>query len=156
MHLARGAVVLKDADVIDAMPRFTPIADPPHGSVLPNTIAASSEPASDNVRLFGQQASCGEKLRPAQLGGASRHYKPVGIVKGARYNGFRSFTRPRFCLIKLFLRFWPRNRMSRPKTTQLPQTKKIELAGFRSEEALGLLATKQTIPSPQALRPERR
>lgn len=32
----------------------------------------------------------------------------------------------------------------------------LELKMFRSEEALGLLPTKQTIPSPQALRPERR
>ena len=64
MHLARGAVVLEDADVVDAVPRFTPIADPPHGSVLPNTIAASSEPARDNVQLFSQQASCGENYDP--------------------------------------------------------------------------------------------
>jgi hypothetical protein len=30
MHRARGAVVFEDADVVDAVPRFTPIADPPH------------------------------------------------------------------------------------------------------------------------------
>jgi hypothetical protein len=45
MYLARRAVVLEDADVVDAVPRFTSIADPPRVSVLPNTIAASSEPA---------------------------------------------------------------------------------------------------------------
>src|SRR5271157_4548585 len=47
MHLTRGAVVLEDADVVDAVPRFAPIADPPHGSVLPSTITASSESARD-------------------------------------------------------------------------------------------------------------
>src|SRR5580704_9353093 len=47
MHLPRGAVVLEDTDVVDAVPRFTPITDPPHGSVLPNTLAASSESARD-------------------------------------------------------------------------------------------------------------
>jgi hypothetical protein len=51
-HLGRGAVVLEGADVVDAVPSFPPIADPPHDSVLPNTIAASSEPARDNVQLF--------------------------------------------------------------------------------------------------------
>src|SRR5580693_4271260 len=45
MHLARGAVVLEDTYVVDAVPRFTPIADPPHVPVLPNTLAASSESA---------------------------------------------------------------------------------------------------------------
>ena len=35
MLLARGAVILEDTDVVYAVPRFTPIADPPHGSVLP-------------------------------------------------------------------------------------------------------------------------
>ena len=38
MLLARGAVILEDTDVVYAVPRFTPIADPPHGSVLPNAI----------------------------------------------------------------------------------------------------------------------
>jgi len=32
------------------VPRFTPIADPPHGSVLPNTMAASPESARDTHR----------------------------------------------------------------------------------------------------------
>jgi hypothetical protein len=84
MCLARGAVVLEDADVVDAVPRFTPIADPPHGSVLPNTIAASlSEPARDNVRLFSQQARCGENYNPRNSTGMP-HYKPVGIVDVTR------------------------------------------------------------------------
>ena len=40
MHLAWGAIVLEDIDVVDAVPRFASITDPPHGSILPNTIAA--------------------------------------------------------------------------------------------------------------------
>jgi hypothetical protein len=38
---------------------------------------------------------------------------------------------------------------------QVPENHLLRLID-RHEEALGLLATKQTIPSPQALRPERR
>jgi hypothetical protein len=37
MYLARGAVVLEDADVVHAASRFTLIADPPHGSALPKS-----------------------------------------------------------------------------------------------------------------------
>src|SRR5277367_1634515 len=44
MLLARGAVIFKDANVVEAVPRFPPIANPPHSFVLPNTIAALSEP----------------------------------------------------------------------------------------------------------------
>ncbi len=69
MYLARGAVVLEDADVVDAVPRFSPITDPPHGSVLLNTIVALSEPARDDVRFFSQQQAA-RRLRPAQLDGA--------------------------------------------------------------------------------------
>jgi hypothetical protein len=43
MSLAWGAVVLEDTDVVDAVPRFTSITDPPHGSVLLNMIAAMLE-----------------------------------------------------------------------------------------------------------------
>jgi hypothetical protein len=69
MHLPRGAVVLEDTDVVDAVPRFTPITDPPHGSALLNKLAAWSEPARDNVRLFSQQASCSENYDPRNATG---------------------------------------------------------------------------------------
>jgi hypothetical protein len=66
MHLTRGAVVLEDADVVDAVPRFTPIADPPHDSVLPNTIVASSESARDAHRADDRSHTirCPEIYRP--------------------------------------------------------------------------------------------
>ncbi len=47
MLLARRTIILEDANVVDAMPRFTPIANPPHGAVLPETIAASLNSARD-------------------------------------------------------------------------------------------------------------
>src|SRR5271163_4930461 len=62
MHLARGAVVLEDADVVDAVPRFTPIADPPHGSVLPNTIVASPESARNTHRADDRSLIKGRPL----------------------------------------------------------------------------------------------
>jgi hypothetical protein len=45
--LARGTIILEDANVVDAMPRFTSIANPPHGAVLLETIAASLNSARD-------------------------------------------------------------------------------------------------------------
>ena len=47
MLLARRTIILEDANVVDAMPRFTSIANPPHGAVLPETIAASLNSARD-------------------------------------------------------------------------------------------------------------
>lgn len=47
MLLARGTIILEDANVVDAMPRFTSIANPPHGAVLLETIAASLNSARD-------------------------------------------------------------------------------------------------------------
>lgn len=43
MPLARRTIILEDADVVDAMPRFTSIANPPHGAVLPETIRCIAE-----------------------------------------------------------------------------------------------------------------
>src|ERR1700746_1051219 len=92
MCLARGAVGLEDTDVVDAVPRFTPIADPPHGSALPNTIAASSEPARDNVRLFSQQSKAAAKITPRSTRRRmpALHYKTLEFVESVRYSGFRS------------------------------------------------------------------
>src|SRR5271167_1491382 len=45
MLLALRTVIFEDADVVDAVPRFAAIANPPHSSVLPNTVAALSKPA---------------------------------------------------------------------------------------------------------------
>src|SRR5271156_4265747 len=81
MHLARGAVVFEDADVVDAVPRFTAIADPPHGSVLPNTIAASSEPARDNVLHFSQQASGAENYVPRNSTGHPGIISRLGLLR---------------------------------------------------------------------------
>lgn len=100
MRVARGAVVLKDADVVDAVPRFPTIADPPHDFVLPNTISAS-EPPRDNVQLFNQTGKLQRKLRPAQLDEASGHYKPPGIVKSVHHNGFRSMILAKVPLMRL-------------------------------------------------------
>src|ERR1700733_4598989 len=85
MYLARGAVILEDADVVDAVPRFPPIADPPHGSVLPNTITTSSEPARDNVRLFSQQANCDDYYDPRNSTGHP------GIISISRLGLLRVF-----------------------------------------------------------------
>jgi hypothetical protein len=47
MLLARRAIILENANVVDAMPRFTSIANPPHGVFLPKTTAASLNLAGD-------------------------------------------------------------------------------------------------------------
>jgi hypothetical protein len=79
MRLARGAVVLEDADVVDAVPRFTPIADPPHSSVL-RTRRCIGQNGRAITCGFSANRQAAAKITTRATRRACRHYKPVGTL----------------------------------------------------------------------------